>query len=392
MNKFYKTIIGIFVFILLVTTAYGAYSYKTRVVDDTDYSTLFEDDEEFVYQPEIDYIYVEERIEFSPGVEQHLAEMSVTDKINMMIMMDYDRALDSGVVGVDDGGLDVMNTGIGAIVYHRNNIESQTQIRNMISNLDYDYRLYFVTEPLNILSSTQDDYYPVNEILELTDLVTPSQMGRSYEASDVSANILQRSEELKYLGFNAIQAPFCNVDNSAVSFGTNPVYDTEYVESAITTYSQNAVVNIATTFPYRTFREVSFDDLAANDLMVFQQAIDSNVPMIAVSTDPCFAITGSRTLPTVMSKKTIDLLRARMGFNGVVVTDSLKDINLKEDVTNEALLIETVNSGIDMIYNPANYNDALIILSEAVERGDIAVNRIDNAVGRILTVKENLIP
>ena len=393
MNKFYKSIIGVFVLLLLVTTGYGVYAYKTRVIDDTDYSTLFtEDEEKFVYQAEIEYIYEEERISFSDSVEEHLSQMTLEDKINMMIMMDYDKALENGLVGTDENGFGTLNTGLGALVYHRNNIESQIQIRSLISDLDYDYRMYYVTEPLNILSSTPDDYYPIDEIYGLTDLVTPSQMGKSYEASDVSNDILSRSSELKYLGFNAIEAPFCNVDNSPVSFGTNPVYDTEYVEAAIETYSQNDIVNIASTFPYRTYRETSFDDLSASDLMVFQQAIDSNVPMISVSTDPCFAITGSRTLPTVMSKKTIDLLRARMGFNGVVVTDSLTDIDLKEEVSNETLLIETVKSGVDMIYNPKDYNNALTIISEAVERGDIPVNRIDNAVGRILTVKENLLP
>ena len=49
-----------------------------------------------------------------------------------------------------------------------------------------------------------------------------------------------------------------------------------------------------------------------------------------------------------------------------------------------------VNAGLDMIMVPEKYDQFISALTRAVERGDVPMARIDDAVSRILAVKFKL--
>jgi beta-glucosidase len=88
-----------------------------------------------------------------------------------------------------------------------------------------------------------------------------------------------------------------------------------------------------------------------------------------------------------------ELLRNELGFEGVIVTDWYDILNLyeREKVASspkEAVKM-AVNAGIDMSMVPFDYSffDDLLTL---VKEGEVSVERIDEAVGRILRLKYNL--
>jgi beta-glucosidase len=82
-----------------------------------------------------------------------------------------------------------------------------------------------------------------------------------------------------------------------------------------------------------------------------------------------------------------DLLKGKLGFTGFVVSDweSIHNIpggSLKEQV------ITAVNAGIDMLMEPGVYEECVKIIVDAAASGAITEERIDDAVGRIITVKK----
>lgn len=95
-------------------------------------------------------------------------------------------------------------------------------------------------------------------------------------------------------------------------------------------------------------------------------------------------------LPATLSRELIqDLLKGEMGFSGVVVTDAL-DMGgfLGWYPDKRRCQIESFKAGCDMMLWPTDeYVDDLV---EAVERGYIPMERLDDAVSRVLRMKETL--
>jgi beta-N-acetylhexosaminidase len=95
--------------------------------------------------------------------------------------------------------------------------------------------------------------------------------------------------------------------------------------------------------------------------------------------------------PATLSRKIVTgLLRERMGFQGVIITDALEMGGLVSRASSrEDLLVRVVNAGSDVLLFCLAREDFRII-KRAIEKGAIGIERIDNAVSHILALKEDL--
>ena len=88
-----------------------------------------------------------------------------------------------------------------------------------------------------------------------------------------------------------------------------------------------------------------------------------------------------------------DVLRKELGFKGVIVTDweDIIRLHTRHDVaaTPRAAVAMAINAGIDMSMVPNDFS-FFDLLKEAVQKGEVPMSRIDDAVRRILTLKEKL--
>lgn len=80
-----------------------------------------------------------------------------------------------------------------------------------------------------------------------------------------------------------------------------------------------------------------------------------------------------------------DLLKGELGFSGFVVSD-WGGIDAVSSNYYDAV-VTAINAGIDMNMVPYDYRRFIDALTKAVEAGDVPLERIDDAVRRILTVK-----
>jgi beta-N-acetylhexosaminidase len=83
-------------------------------------------------------------------------------------------------------------------------------------------------------------------------------------------------------------------------------------------------------------------------------------------------------------------LRDELGYQGVIITDNLwmKGVSLRYSLPEASVL--AVLAGDDLLegpWNPATMNDVLTGLRNAVTSGRISLDRIDDSVRRILTLK-----
>ncbi len=88
-----------------------------------------------------------------------------------------------------------------------------------------------------------------------------------------------------------------------------------------------------------------------------------------------------------------DVLRKEMGFQGVIVSDweDIIRLHTRHNVaaTPRAAVVLAVNAGIDMSMVPADFS-FFTLLKEAVQKGEVPMSRIDDAVRRILLLKLKL--
>ena len=125
------------------------------------------------------------------------------------------------------------------------------------------------------------------------------------------------------------------------------------------------------------------DELKEKLLPKYRAAIDANVQTIMASYNSWNGVKchGSKELLT-------DILKVEMGFEGFVISDwqGIDEIpgNYKSDI------ITSINAGIDMVMVSGQgqpYKKFMRLLKENVEEGSISMERIDDAVSRILKVK-----
>ena len=125
------------------------------------------------------------------------------------------------------------------------------------------------------------------------------------------------------------------------------------------------------------------EELKEKLLPKYQAAIDANVQTIMASYNSWNGVKchGSKELLT-------DILKVEMGFEGFVISDwqGIDEIpgNYKSDI------ITSINAGVDMVMVSGQgqpYKKFMRLLKENVEEGSISMERIDDAVSRILKVK-----
>ena len=81
-----------------------------------------------------------------------------------------------------------------------------------------------------------------------------------------------------------------------------------------------------------------------------------------------------------------EVLKEQLGFEGFVVSD-YNAIEQTSGITYKDQVALCVNAGIDMFMEPYFWKDCIQALLELVEEGTVSMERIDDAVSRILRVK-----
>lgn len=125
-------------------------------------------------------------------------------------------------------------------------------------------------------------------------------------------------------------------------------------------------------------RRVNFEPFAAG--------IDEGADFIMVG-HVCLSKIDKDT-PASLSKTILsDLLRKEMGYEGVIMTEQMDVPVITNQYTVRQAVIKAVVSGADVIYDPADVDEAFFALRQAVMFNEIDEKRINQAVLRILQSK-----
>ena len=136
----------------------------------------------------------------------------------------------------------------------------------------------------------------------------------------------------------------------------------------------------------------SFEQWEKTQGKEFQACIDAGVDSIMVGHVTFKAVDDTqingRLLPATLSHKILTgLIKKKMGFEGVLLTDDIKMRSVSAIYPQEKLYVEALRAGIDVVVGPTRL-DYIDIVEQAVLSGDLPESRIDDACRRVLNLKE----
>lgn len=232
----------------------------------------------------------------------------------------------------------------------------------------------------------------------------------SPELARAGAAVIGR--ELRTLGVNWNFAPVVDVNNNPDnpvigirSFGSDPEKVARLGAATVDPYLAAGVMPTAKHFPGHGDTAVDshyglplipydLDRLQNLELKPFQAMIEAGVPAVMMAHILVPELTGDDRLPASLSAGAVRYLREEMGFEGLVVTDSMGMGAITENWGLGEAAVMAFKAGVDIILfgpwinvQPGDRQEIFQALMAAVEKGEITGERLDRAVKRILSAK-----
>ncbi|MDD8021040.1 MAG: glycoside hydrolase family 3 N-terminal domain-containing protein [Acidobacteriota bacterium] len=127
------------------------------------------------------------------------------------------------------------------------------------------------------------------------------------------------------------------------------------------------------------------------ELYPFQKAIDQRVEAIMTAHLYVPALEPEPNIPATLSPRLLtDLLRNKMGFKGLIVTDALEMAGISRYFTPEEAAFRALKSGVDLLLLPPEPVKVINYLKQAVEQGDLPLAKVEESVRRVLAAKARL--
>jgi beta-N-acetylhexosaminidase len=217
-------------------------------------------------------------------------------------------------------------------------------------------------------------------------------------------------KELSAVGVNVDFAPVCDVNNNPLnpvigtrSFGEDPRLVARMSAALIRGLQSSGVAATAKHFPGHG--DTSSDShrgapivmhnakrIRSVELVPFRAAVNSGVRLVMTAHIVMPALNGgSNELPATLSPKILrDLLRRKMRFNGVIVSDALDMHAMEQGSGYVAETMAAVAAGIDLLlfnHDLARVEPACSNLLQAARRGLLSADEIHASARRIITLK-----
>lgn len=296
---------------------------------------------------------------------------------------------------------------VGGIIYFGDNLENPDQTRTLLSNTQ-QFGTQATGLPLFLCVDEEggtvariggNEAFGVGNVGNMSDVGATGDVAYAKQvATDIGAYLVD-------LGFNVDFAPDADVANNPASdtmalraFGTTGDYVAPFVSAQVEGFTEAGILSCAKHFPgiggaegdshmVSIYSHKTIDQMAADELLPFQAAIEAGVPFIMVGHLSTPEATGNDIPASVNPGIVTDVLRNQLGFEGMVITDSMSMGAVNELYEPDEAAIMVIEAGVDIVLMPADFNVAYQGVLDAVTSGRISEERIDQSVLRIVEAK-----
>ncbi|MFI5272425.1 MAG: glycoside hydrolase family 3 N-terminal domain-containing protein [Ktedonobacterales bacterium] len=332
------------------------------------------------------------------SAEWYLSRMSLDEQLGQMFLIetgwqDYNQDVANMVVGMH----------AGAMILYQQNMANSAQLKDYIATIQ-------AHASLPLLVSIDEEGGVVDRLGALGfDPPLPAAQDLTASGNPHNAYVAgaQAAAELRALGINLNLAPVADVRTNPYAveftriFGNSPKTVDAYAGAFMRGLQQNDVVACLKHWP--GIGGVALDphltlptmdetraQLEATNFAAFRGLLAQDPGMIMVTHVIVPAI--DPNMPATLSPKLVDgVLRGELGYQGVVMTDSLYMQGIAERYSLPEAAVLSVVAGDDLLegaYDTGTMSAMLAALKAAIATGQISRARIDQSVLRILLLKQ----
>src|SRR5215471_7109083 len=357
--------------------------------------------------------------------DKELKHMSIDEKIGQLISI----AVNATFLNRDSDAFralqhQVVDNHVGGITLFRGQVYESVVLMNRMQQL--------AKEPLLIASDLEagsgmrfDDTvnFPWNMAIAATG--DPDYARRAGELT---------GREARAMGIQQIYAPVSDVNNNAAnpvinvrSYGEDPHEVARYVSAFVAGAQHAGVIATAKHFPghgdtatdsHRGLPEIDVtrDRLNSVELVPFRAAVDAGVGAVMTghiglplidptevsplpkdvklrptdTTEDGEIVSAKGTMPTTLSPVMNAILRNDFHFDGLIVTDAMSMSGLTLYFTQEEASVRALEAGADLLLKPADPDASLRGVREAVRKGRLTEQRIEQSTRKVLAAKYDL--
>ena len=348
-----------------------------------------------------------------PDVEEVLAGMTLEEKVGQMFVpymygsaVDEPDARNVAAAGVATIGEMIEEFHPGGIIYFgwSDNLVSPEQVARL-SN-DIQERSTAGGGVPATISIDQEEGVVLRLPQPSAQLPGAMALGATGDADHARAAARVTAEKLAAVGVNQDYSPIADVNSNAQNpvigvraFGGDTALVSRLVAAQVHGFQDDGGISASVKhFPGHGDTAVdshygvplidkSEAEFRAEDLPPFEAAIAAGTDSIMTAHIVVPALDPSGRPATFSYPILTELLREELGFDGVVVTDSLSMAGAREEFGDARVPVEAILAGADQMLMPPNLRVAYDGVMAAVADGEITEERIDESVRRILTQK-----
>lgn len=349
-----------------------------------------------------------------------IAGMSLEEKVGQLFVMrvyghsatEPDQAdIDANLkeIGVRTAAELISTYHVGGIIYFTwaHNTRDPHQIAELSNGLQR--AALAGRSRLPLLVSTDQEHGIVCRVGEPATLLPGAMaLGAGGSRSDTRRAAWIAGAELAALGVNQNYAPDADVNvnpaNPVIgvrSFGSDPASVAALVAEQVKGYQGAGIASTAKHFPGHgdtstdshtglpviNHTRAQWEEL---DAPPFRAAIRARIDSIMTAHIVVPALDPSEDPATLSRPILTGILREELGYDGVVVTDSLGMEGVRTKYGDDRVPVLALLAGVDQLLNPPNLSVAWNAVLEAVRGGEISEARVDESILRILRLKSRL--
>ena len=351
----------------------------------------------------------QETVSVQQQIDGYLEEMTLEEKVAQLFIIQPEAILDVGTaVAAGDATREAIDKyPVGGFIYFGENLQSKEQTREMLHNVQaystertgFPAFLSVDEEGGTVARVAGTGNFDVPDIGDMADIGAAGDVDAAKQVGEDIGSYLAE------LGFNLDFAPVADVlsnpENTVVrkrSFGSDPQLVSDMAIAVSDGLEEKGLLSAYKHFPGHgatsadthkgyAYTDKTLEELEACELIPFQRCIAAGAKCIMAAHISAPKVTGDDT-PTSLSKTMVtDILRGKMGYTGLVVTDAMNMGAITEEYTSGEAAVKALQAGVDIVLMPENFQEAYQGVLDAVADGTLTEERIDESVTRILTVK-----